>query len=224
MLLTCHAQFPSKEVKELEDQLIRIQEHLHEEGISHEGQTAEEAYAERLAQIHLDDGAVLEGNQVVKALLARCILWVEVIQEKYVPLQTLSKTNLTSSFRQGKIEERFQDTYDKLVKVRNTLEQMNLTQAWSLRETDLYSYQRQLDRIDESRINGNFIDAEGRPADLHAQRVSLLAQYSLLHVLAHLTFHRHSSTFCANHTPLSTNTLSLLNLFPKPYCLFTTSF
>lgn len=48
---------------------------------------------------------------------------------------------------------------------------MNLTQAWSLRETDLYSYQRQLDRIDESRVNGNFVDHEGRPADLHAQRV-----------------------------------------------------
>lgn len=50
---------------------------------------------------------------------------------------------------------------------------MNLTQAWSLRETDLYSYQRQLDRIDEARVDGNFIDAEGRPADLHAQRTLL---------------------------------------------------
>jgi hypothetical protein len=78
-----------------------------------------------------------------------------------------------SSFRQGKIDERFQETYDKLVKIKNTLEQMNLTQAWSLRETDLYSYQRQLDRIDEARVNGNFIDAEGRPADLHAQRTLL---------------------------------------------------
>lgn len=48
---------------------------------------------------------------------------------------------------------------------------MNLTQAWSLRETDLYSYQRQLDRIDESRVDGNFLDAEGKPADLHSQRV-----------------------------------------------------
>lgn len=50
---------------------------------------------------------------------------------------------------------------------------MNLTHAWSLRETDLYSYQRQLDRIDESRINGDFYDAQGRPADLHAQRTLL---------------------------------------------------
>lgn len=78
-----------------------------------------------------------------------------------------------SSSRQGKIDERFQDTYDKLLKIRNNLEQMNLTQAWSLRETDLYSYQRQLDRVDESRVEGNFLDAEGKPADLHAQRTLL---------------------------------------------------
>lgn len=50
---------------------------------------------------------------------------------------------------------------------------MNLTQAWSLRETDLYSYQRQLDRVDESRVDGNFLDATGKPADLHAQRTLL---------------------------------------------------
>ncbi len=75
--------------------------------------------------------------------------------------------------RKGKIDDRFHETYDKLLKIRNTLEQMNLTQAWSLRETDLYSYQRQLDRIDEGRVNGNFLDPEGRPADLHAQRTLL---------------------------------------------------
>ena len=50
---------------------------------------------------------------------------------------------------------------------------MNLTQAWSLRETDLYSYQRQLDRIDESRVDGNFLDHQNQPADLHAQRTLL---------------------------------------------------
>ncbi|KAF1344098.1 hypothetical protein BDV97DRAFT_304804 [Delphinella strobiligena] len=150
------SKYPHKEVKELEEQLHAISEQLHESGYTHEGKTAEEAYAERLSQFHIDEGVVRDGNQVVSILLARCLLWVEVIQEK-----------------QGKIEDRFQDTYDKLVRVRNTLEQMNLTQAWSLRETDLYSYQRQLDRIDESRIDGNFVDEQGKPADLHAQRTLL---------------------------------------------------
>jgi len=75
--------------------------------------------------------------------------------------------------RKGKIDDRFQETYDKLLKIRNTLEQMNLTQAWSLRETDLYSYQRQLDRVDAARVDGNFLDDRGQPADLHAQRTLL---------------------------------------------------
>jgi hypothetical protein len=59
------------------------------------------------------------------------------------------------------------------VDIRNTLEKLSLTQAWSLRETDLYDYQRQLDRIDESRIDHNFVDAEGNFADLYVQRVCL---------------------------------------------------
>lgn len=50
-----------------------------------------------------------------------------------------------------------------------------MTQAWSLRETDLFQWQRKLERIDDSRRDGNFWDAEGRPADLHAQRVRLSA-------------------------------------------------
>lgn len=80
-----------------------------------------------------------------------------------------------SHFRKGRIDERFKSTYDKLCEIRNQLERLSLTQAWSLRETDLYNYQRQLDRIDESRINGNFEDPTGYKADLHAQRVG---QYS----------------------------------------------
>ncbi|GAB7348188.1 hypothetical protein MBLNU459_g6193t2 [Dothideomycetes sp. NU459] len=148
--------FPVREVQDFYAQLIEIQTELHESGVAHEGRTAEEAYAERLAQLNLDDSGVQQGDKVVSVLLARCLLWVEIIQEK-----------------NGKIDERFQDQYDKLLKIRNTLDQMNLTQAWSLRETDLYSYQRQLDRIDESRINGNFLDGEGKPADLHSQRTLL---------------------------------------------------
>lgn len=75
--------------------------------------------------------------------------------------------------RRGKIDERFQDTYDKLIEIRNHLEKLTMTQAWSLRETDLYMWQRKLDRIDDSRRGGNFLDAEGKPADLHTQRVCL---------------------------------------------------
>ena len=79
--------------------------------------------------------------------------------------------------RQGKIDERFRTIYDKLSDIRNQLERLTLTQAWSLRETDLYNYQRQLDRVDESRVNGNFEDATGYKADLHAQRVGYMSSF-----------------------------------------------
>jgi len=69
--------------------------------------------------------------------------------------------------------EGFSAKYQTLVDIRNKLEKLSLTQAWSLRETDLYDYQRQLDRIDESRIDGNFVDAEGNFAELYVQRVCI---------------------------------------------------
>lgn len=75
--------------------------------------------------------------------------------------------------RKGAIPENFRPVYEKLVSIRNELEKLSITQAWSLRETDLYDYQRELDKIDESRVNGNFIDEDGNPADLYAQRTLL---------------------------------------------------
>lgn len=89
--------------------------------------------------------------------------------------------------RQGKIDPKFQDTYDKLIEIRNHLERLTMTQAWSLRETDLFMWQRKLDRIDDSRRDGNFFDADGHPAELHAQRVST----TIFGCLTMLTVRRH---------------------------------
>jgi hypothetical protein len=73
------------------------------------------------------------------------------------------------------IGEGFQDTFEKLLAVRNSLESRSLLQSWSLRETDLYDYQRRLDRFDEARTaDGNFVNQEGKLADLQTQRVSIL--------------------------------------------------
>lgn len=69
--------------------------------------------------------------------------------------------------------EFFAPTHQTLCDIRNRLEKLSLTQAWSLRETDLYDFQRQLDKIDESRVNGNFLDDEGKPTELYVQRVCL---------------------------------------------------
>ncbi|KAF9892721.1 hypothetical protein FE257_001123 [Aspergillus nanangensis] len=102
------------------------------------------------------DGTPLVGQEEVKTLMDRCWRWTEIVLE-----------------REGKIDERFQDQYERLLDIRNQLDRLSVTQAWSLRETDLFGYQRKLDRIDEGRVNGNFVDAEGRAADLHAQRTLL---------------------------------------------------
>ena len=76
------------------------------------------------------------------------------------------------------IGENFKETFDKLLAIRNNLESRALLQAWSLRETDLYSFQRQLDRIDEARSeDGNFVDSAGVAADLQTQRVLHSQQY-----------------------------------------------
>ncbi|KAL4741750.1 hypothetical protein BDV11DRAFT_52853 [Aspergillus similis] len=102
------------------------------------------------------NGSVLDNQEEVKLLLQRCWRWTEIVLE-----------------REGKIDERFRDQYERLLDIRNQLDRLSVTQAWSLRETDLFVYQRKLDRIDEARINGNFVDTEGKPADLHAQRTLL---------------------------------------------------
>jgi hypothetical protein len=83
------------------------------------------------------------------------------------------RPRLIQSTSPGRVGEGFKETFDKLLEIRNGLESRQLLQAWSMRETDLYSFQRQLDRIDEARTSeGNFVDALGSPADLQTQRVS----------------------------------------------------
>lgn len=101
-------------------------------------------------------GEVPVGNDVVCALLNKCLMWSGTVLE-----------------RKGEMPEPFRERYQVLVDIRNKLEKLSLTQAWSLRETDLYDYQRQLDKIDESRVDGNFVDAEGKFAELYVQRTFL---------------------------------------------------
>ena len=118
------------------------------------------------------DGPILGGQEVVKDLLDICWKWSGIVLERSVAnLSILHRGGLLTQRRKGKIEERFKEPYDVLVDIRNQLERLSMTQAWSLRETDLFQYQRKLDRIDEARVNGNFIGPDGQPADLHAQRV-----------------------------------------------------
>ncbi|KAB8301048.1 hypothetical protein EYC80_002970 [Monilinia laxa] len=101
-------------------------------------------------------GETPAGNDEVCEHLERCLKWAESVLE-----------------RKGQFPEAFQGTYSTLLDIRNKLEKLSLTQAWALRETDLYDFHRQLDKIDESRVDGNFLDAEGNFAELYVQRTLL---------------------------------------------------
>ncbi|KAK0708791.1 hypothetical protein B0T21DRAFT_298364 [Apiosordaria backusii] len=103
-----------------------------------------------------EEGNVLRGSDQVSTLLARCLRWSDIVLE-----------------RKGQIPEAFRTIYKILTGVRNDLEKLSITQAWSLRETDLYDFQRELDKIDESRVDGNWVDDEGKPAELYVQRTLL---------------------------------------------------
>lgn len=120
-----------------------------------------------------EDSSIPAGQEIVAELLNRCLKWAEIVLTRFdsLTMKSMQLTRLIVALRQGKIDERFRETYDRLCEIRNQLERLSLTQAWSLRETDLYNYQRRLDRVDESRINGNFEDSQGNKADLHTQRV-----------------------------------------------------
>ena len=151
-----YSQFPASEVQGYRDQLDEINANMID------------------GKLLGTDSSRSAGQEIVAGLLSRCLLWSEIVLDRYRDL-TASSDNLAdlafTHLRQGKIDPRFKATYAKLCDIRNALERLSITQAWSLRETDLYNYQRQLDRIDESRVNGNFEDEYGAPADLHAQRV-----------------------------------------------------
>merc|ERR1712000_728812 len=102
------------------------------------------------------DGSNPPGAEEVLDLYERCVKWSDMVLE-----------------RKGQVADQWRPIYDQLISIRNELEKLSLTQAWSLRETDLYDYQRQLDKIDESRIDGNFVDADGVFAELYVQRTLL---------------------------------------------------
>ena len=152
------SKFPKAEVEDLQHQTQEIQVLLKEKSCFSPDQSLEERYAEKLRQTFDDPSP--SGRKLVSDLLIRCLLWSEIMLA-----------------RPGYIDESFRETYDKLLSIRNQLESRSLLKAWSLRETDLYDYQRRLDRIDESRTaDGNFLDAEGRPACLQTQRVRIFTR------------------------------------------------
>ena len=155
-------QFPVKEIEDFKQQLNQIAEEKFggkvadelSENMSIEQRLSR--YADKLSAITYSEASKLPGEEIVRDLLERTILWADIM-----------------SVRQGKLDPRFKDKFDYLNGIRSQLGKLSLTQAWSLRETDLFSYQRKLDRVDEARVDGNFLDDNGQAAELYEQRTLL---------------------------------------------------
>lgn len=154
------SKFPNAEVKDFQAQLREIEASIGEEKlVSDDINQLAEKYAEKLRQTSLSGPAGVSApseHTLLVDLLHRCLIWSELIKE-----------------RQGKIDERFGELYNRLLTIKTSLDKLQLTYTWSMRETDLWNFQRQLDRIDEQRVEGNWLDYKGQPADLHAQRTLL---------------------------------------------------
>ncbi|ANB11718.1 hypothetical protein AWJ20_4539 [Sugiyamaella lignohabitans] len=54
------------------------------------------------------------------------------------------------------VAEELKPIYNQLVEMKGTLEGLLITHRWTLRETDLYFYQKKLQEIDDLRVNGVF--------------------------------------------------------------------
>lgn len=102
------------------------------------------------------NGQIINGSYELGELLDYCFAW-----------------SAMSLKQEGKMPEPFIDTYKTLLGIRNKLANISLTQAWSLREADLYDFQKELEEIDESRVNGKFLDINGNPAETYVQRTFL---------------------------------------------------
>lgn len=74
--------------------------------------------------------------------------------------------------REEEVDPQLRPIYDRLTEMRGQLERLTLTHRWTLRETDLYNFQVSLQEIDRMRVDGKFVDSEGKKP--HGQRVNTL--------------------------------------------------
>lgn len=70
--------------------------------------------------------------------------------------------------------------YDELISIKQTLDNLLLTRRWTMRETDLYTYQKSLKAIDERRVDINKkIDAYDGASMKRMKKAQLLVLYLL---------------------------------------------
>lgn len=81
-----------------------------------------------------------------------------------------------------RVDPHLSTIYEQLLNLKSILENLLLTKRWTLRTTDIFNYQKQLIGIDNSRINGYFLnkDYKGQSVLLYLLRSCFAIIYKLL--------------------------------------------
>ena len=86
--------------------------------------------------------------------------------------------------RNDEVPMTLQPIYDRLSEIKSQLEHLVLTHRWTLRETDLWNYQVTLKEIDRLRVDGKFVDSEGKQPEGQLVLLYLLRRcYGLIYRL-----------------------------------------
>lgn len=113
-----------------------------------------------------DDGAIPEnGQEQVQTVMDRCYATAE-----------------EALHRQGAIAPALLHYADTLHKLKHKLEKLELTQAWSLRETDLYEFMVKLMHYDDARVDGKFVAEDGSSPEEGQGTILYLLRRSYAHI------------------------------------------
>lgn len=111
--------------------------------------------------------SVPEGQEMLAGLLESCF---ELSNDILVRNSTVSPT--------------LQPIYDRLLETKQQLEHLEQRHRWTLRETDLWTYHLTLKDIDRMRVDGKFLDNEGRQPEGQLVLLYLLRRsYGLINKL-----------------------------------------
>lgn len=109
------------------------------------------------------------------------------------------------------LDPKLQPIYKSLIDIKTNLANLMVTRRWTLRETDLFAYQKKLSEIDNMRVNGKFpsatADAKGQSIILYLLRRCYAIIYKLLESSEPI-----SESLQYIHTQLSTVRRCLLTL------------
>lgn len=159
--------------KELENKHLVSQEYVNKKlhALEAEVQALEANRDESGKFKSLETNEVAEnGQNVLNGLLDDCLDLINDLSH-----QTNGHLNLDPTL---------QPIYEMLIDIKTTLENLMITRRWTLRETDLFTYQKQLGEIDNMRVEGRFptkhIDSKGQFILLYLLRRCYAIIYKLL--------------------------------------------